>query len=95
MQALEFEVKEAFRLLAPHCEVAAGVCAAVAEGRFAGSTDIRGICTTSGIAQARSAEIESFLTAAERLSLFERRSASDVIVRSAPSLRPVSLPGNI
>ena len=77
MRALEFEVKEAFRLLAPHCEVAAGVCAAVAEGRFAGSTDIRGICTASGIAQARSAEMESFLTAAERLSLFKRRSASD------------------
>lgn len=73
MPAFPFEVREAFKLLAPHCEVAAAVCAAVAEGRFGGSTDIRGICTASGIAQARSAEMEAFLVTADRLRLFERR----------------------
>lgn len=76
MRALPFEVREAFKLLATHCEVAAAVCAAVAEGRIAGSTDTRAVCTAAGIAQARSAEMEAFLVAAERLRLFEHR-ASD------------------
>ena len=70
---LAFEVKEAFKLLAPHCDVAAAVCAAVAEVRFAGSTDLRAICTSSGIAQSRSAEMEAFLMVACQLRLFERR----------------------
>lgn len=70
---LPFEVREAFKLLAPHCDVAAAVCAAVAAGRFAGATDIRAICTASGIAQARSAEMEAFLVVASQIRLFERR----------------------
>jgi hypothetical protein len=70
---LPFEVREAFKLLAPHCDVAAAVCAAVAEVRFAGSSDLRAICTASGIAQSRSAEMEAFLMVACQLRLFERR----------------------
>ncbi|MCA3100961.1 MAG: hypothetical protein ING77_07815 [Rhodocyclaceae bacterium] len=76
MRPPSFEVREAFKSLARHGDIAAAVCAAVVEGLVSGSADVRAICTASGIALARSAEMEAFLLAAERLRLFERR-ASD------------------
>lgn len=72
MRTIPFEVREAFKLLAPHGEVAAAVCAAVVEGRISGATNLRAICTASGIPQARGAEMEAFLLAAEPLRMFER-----------------------
>lgn len=73
MQAPSFEVREAFKSLAQHGDIAAAVCAAVFEGRVAGSAGLGTLCTASGIALARSAEMEAFLLAAERLRMFERR----------------------
>lgn len=72
---LSFDVREAFKLLAPHCDVAGAVCTAVADGRLVGFTDVRSICTSAGVAQARSAEMEAFLVVAGRLWLFERHSS--------------------
>lgn len=59
--------------LANHCAVGALVCAAVADGRLSGVTEIRRICTIAGIAQARGAEVQEFLEAGAKLGLLARK----------------------
>lgn len=59
--------------LAKHCSVGAWICAAVATGKLAGVLEIRKICASSGLAQARSAEVEEFLEAAGKLGLVAKK----------------------
>lgn len=68
------EVRDAFVRLARHSDVAGAVCASVAGGQFAEATDVRRICTFSGIAMARAGEVEEFLAAGAAAGLFHRAS---------------------
>jgi phosphatidylserine/phosphatidylglycerophosphate/cardiolipin synthase-like enzyme len=78
------EVRDAFVHLARHSDVAGAVCACVAAGQFAEATDVRRVCTVSGIAMARAGEVEAFLAAAATAGLFQRASQL--------TWRPVSRP---
>lgn len=78
------EVRDAFVRLARHSDVAGAVCSSVAADQFVDATDIRRICTVSGLAMARAGEVETFLGAGALAGLFQRAS---------PLMwRPTSLP---
>lgn len=68
------EVRDAFVHLAHHSDVAGAVCTSVAAGLFTETTDVRRICTESGIALARAGEVEEFLIAGASAGLFQRAS---------------------
>lgn len=68
------EVRDAFVRLAVHSDVAGAVCSSVAAGQLTEPTEVRRICTTSGIAMARAGEVEAFLEAAAKTGLFQRTS---------------------
>lgn len=68
------EVRDAFVRLARHSEVAGSICASVAGGQFTEATDVRRICTLSGIAMARAGDVEEFLSAGAAAGLFHRAS---------------------
>jgi hypothetical protein len=78
------EVRDAFVRLARHSDVAGAVCSSVATGQFVDDTDVRRICTVSGIAMARAGEAEAFLGAGALAGLFQRASHL--------TWRPTSLP---
>ena len=67
------QVNAAFLALAEHSEVAASVCAAVSAHRVGGATEIRRLCTASGIALSQSIRVQEFLTASAEQGLFRRR----------------------
>lgn len=71
---MDSESSDAFIALSVHASVAAAVCGAVASRQVAGTTDLRRLCTASGIAQSRATEVEEFLVHAAELQLFARRS---------------------
>jgi phosphatidylserine/phosphatidylglycerophosphate/cardiolipin synthase-like enzyme len=71
---LQPEVRDTFVRLARHSDVAGAVCASVAAGRLTDPTDVRRICTGSGIAMARAGEVEEFLMAGAAAGLFQRTS---------------------
>lgn len=65
-------VRQAFLALAPHATVAGPLCRAVANGHFSGITHLRDICTAAGLAQARSAAVETALAIGATSALFAR-----------------------
>ena len=71
---LRAEVRDIFIRLARHSDVAGAVCASVAAGALAEATDVRRICTLSGLAMARAGEVEAFLFAGFNAGLFQRMS---------------------
>ena len=67
------EYKDALLLLAEHSQAGALICSAVADGRLAGCTDIRKICTAAGLAQANSDDVQAFMETAGKLNLVTRK----------------------
>lgn len=89
---------EPFSVLAEHCSVGALVCKAVADGRILGTVEVRRLCTIAGIAQARGAEVEAFLEAAQTLGYVGKKtlltwdiSNKQAVAELAPQLRAIHI----
>lgn len=68
------ETEALLKVLASHSEVAAPICAAVADGRVSGAVDVRKLCTLSGLAGGQAGDVTKFLEAARPLGLVEKAS---------------------
>lgn len=72
MPALGQRVLDCLSAFSGYSAVGGAICVAIADGRLAGTADVRKICTASGIAQSRAGETLEFLKACLRLGLFEQ-----------------------
>jgi PLD-like domain len=70
MKAMSSSLLHAFDALAPHAEVSAPLCAAVAQGRLDLPSDVHTICTRAGLPRARAGDIERALSIGLQLGLF-------------------------
>jgi phosphatidylserine/phosphatidylglycerophosphate/cardiolipin synthase-like enzyme len=89
---LQADVLRAFDALAPVAEVSAALCASAGERQFSVATELRSICTTLGLPQARAADVEKTLVRAQGCGLFARNSAltwSCLDSELAKGLRPM------
>ena len=96
MGQLRLQLHEALKILSAHSAAGSLICCAVADGQFSGTIDVRRICSLSGIAQARTGEVLSFLMAAKGLGLVEqisdlnwRVAQAGILVELAPMLQAI------
>lgn len=77
---------DALRALAPHSAVGGAICAVIADGQLDGASDVRRICSLSGLAQSRTGEVLGFLIAAGSLGLVEKVSELNWRISQASEL---------